>query len=112
MGNLCGKQDRDASPPGRVLGTTPATPSKASVPPKVGGPPHTLGVEAGGSDARRKAAEAAEARAKASNKPGGKLQSQLAAQKKQTRAEVLKQASSSEQRAREIAQAENSRTYD
>lgn len=60
MGNLCGKQDRDASPPGRVLGTTPATPSKASVPPKVGGPPHTLGVEAGGSDARRKAAEAAE----------------------------------------------------
>ncbi|KHN99904.1 uncharacterized protein MAM_01828 [Metarhizium album ARSEF 1941] len=111
MGNICGKEEPDASPPGRVLGSAPAAPQKSTVPRKVGGPPRTLGngpAEATTSsgdvgDARRKAAEAAEARAKASNKPGGKLQSQLSAQKRQSRADTLKQASAEEQRRREIA---------
>lgn len=84
MGNLCGKQEasQEASPPGRRLGSTPAATRKAtsSVPPKVGGPPRTLGsgpgsgsgpgpsqpssAEASSSsahdDARKRAAEAAE----------------------------------------------------
>ncbi|KAK9439114.1 hypothetical protein VB005_07265 [Metarhizium brunneum] len=117
MGNICGKEEPDTSPPGRVLGSAPAAQRKSTVPRKVGGPPRTLGTGPGtgigpgeattspgdAGDARRKAAEAAEARAKASSKPGGKLQSQLSAQKRQSRADTLKQASAEEQRRREIA---------
>ncbi|KAI5466398.1 hypothetical protein BGZ63DRAFT_376110 [Mariannaea sp. PMI_226] len=85
MGNICGKTESDPfDRPGRVLGTAPpAGPTTAPVPKKVGGPPRTLGgassaAEASSqdqTDARRKAAEAAQARAQA--KPGGKLQTQL-----------------------------------
>lgn len=120
MGNICGKEESEAQPPGRVLGSAPPSQRKASVPApnKVGGPPRTLGdapAEASAenaADARRKAAEAAEARAKASNKPGGKLQTQLSAQKRQSRNDTLKALGAEEQRAREIAQNEDSRTYD
>lgn len=80
MGNICGKSDSDAfSQPGRVLGSAPPQPQRASVPsgvsgPKlVGGPARTLGTTrpaAGGGqgqgeaeeEARRRAAEAAEVR--------------------------------------------------
>ncbi|EGU87310.1 hypothetical protein FOQG_07295 [Fusarium oxysporum f. sp. raphani 54005] len=119
MGNICGKTEPEAfSQPGRVLGSAPAPAAgTAPVPKKVGGPPRTLGsgpaAEASGEtdDARRKAAEAAEARAKASSKPGGKLQTQLAAQKKQTRSETLKDASQEQLRAREADQAAEARNW-
>lgn len=79
MGNICGKTESDAfSQPGRVLGSAPPQPQRASVPAHVGGPPRTLGGGGGSSsvqgnngdnnninntaadDARRRAAEAAE----------------------------------------------------
>lgn len=72
MGNICGKESKtdNFSQPGRVVGSAPApAPKTAPVPKKVGGPPRTLGGRGnsteGGStenatDARRRAAEAAE----------------------------------------------------
>ncbi|QUC18381.1 uncharacterized protein UV8b_02622 [Ustilaginoidea virens] len=119
MGNLCGKQEPDSAPPGRVLGSAPTPQRNASVPvpvtSRVGASPRTLGgatdTTGEAADARRKAAEAAEARARASSKPGGKLQAQLTAQKRQSRADALKKASAEEQRAREIAQTHDSQTY-
>ncbi|EMR61572.1 hypothetical protein MGN70_005401 [Eutypa lata] len=126
MGNICGKADSEAfSQPGRVLGSAPPPqPQRASVPagargptpPKVvGGPPRTLGGRAGAGggeaadEARRRAAEAAEARAQA--KPAGKLGSQLAAQKKQTRNDTLKEISSNERRQRDADEAAQARTH-
>ncbi|KAH8885192.1 hypothetical protein GQ53DRAFT_370906 [Thozetella sp. PMI_491] len=111
MGNLCGKASSDPfDQPGRTLGSAPVQPTKASVPSKrsVGGPPRTLGSsnagassQAGRDDARRKAAEAAEARAQGGSKSTGKLGAQLAAQKKQTRSETLKEASETNRLQRE-----------
>ncbi|KAI1847432.1 hypothetical protein JX266_006657 [Neoarthrinium moseri] len=132
MGNVCcGKADSDAfQSPGRVLGAAPPQPERASVPKsrKVGGPPRTLGGGGGGgggggssssgdnssaaADARRKAAEAAEARAKSAQKSTGKLGEQLQAQKKQTRQDTLNAASRDELRAREADQAAQARNYD
>ena len=76
MGNICGKQEADPfAQPGRPLGAAPTPAKSAPVPSTagkrtVGGPPRTLGGGGGGSssgegnanpsDARRKAAEAAE----------------------------------------------------
>ncbi|POR39419.1 Uncharacterized protein TPAR_00388 [Tolypocladium paradoxum] len=121
MGNICGKEDHDTSPPGRVLGAAPPAQKTSAVPKKVGGPPRTLGGsapvppssggEGGQDDARRRAAEAAEARAKAANK-GGKLHSQLSAQKRQSRSDALKQASEQEQRARDADNAARTRNWD
>ncbi|KND89456.1 hypothetical protein TOPH_05872 [Tolypocladium ophioglossoides CBS 100239] len=125
MGNICGKEDPDASPPGRVLGSAPPAQKTSSIPKKVGGPPRTLGGSTsappsgedspgrggGQVDARRRAAEAAEARAKAANK-GGKLHSQLSAQKRQSRSDTLKQASEQEQRARDADNAARTRNWD
>ncbi|OAQ72644.1 hypothetical protein VFPPC_12817 [Pochonia chlamydosporia 170] len=112
MGNICGKEEQDPSPPGRVLGSAPPAKRKSTIPPKVGGPARTLGGETTTDvgDARRKAAEAAEARAKASSK-GGKLQTQLSAQKRQSRSDTLKQASADEQRRREIANNNEATSY-
>ncbi|KAL6904458.1 hypothetical protein GGI43DRAFT_321404 [Trichoderma evansii] len=117
MGNICGKTESEPSQPGRPLGSAPPPGPKTSrVPQKVGGPPRTLGgagssgSDVGGantgdpSDARRKAAEAAEARAKASSK-GGKLQSQLNSQKKQNRSSTLAEASKQERLIRAADQA-------
>ncbi|KAI1756712.1 hypothetical protein F4782DRAFT_483794 [Xylaria castorea] len=119
MGNICGKSESEAfSQPGRVLGSAPPQPQRASVPAHVGGPPRTLGgggpPSAQGNsgdtdDARRRAAEAAEARAQAtSGRSSGKLGAQLAAQKKQTRNDTLQEISDNERRQRdadEVAQA-------
>ncbi|KAF7560713.1 hypothetical protein G7046_g3420 [Stylonectria norvegica] len=123
MGNCCGKPDPEAfAQPGRVLGAS-APPASGSVPvPKtVGGPPRTLGggaAPAGGStssadqdEVRRKAAEAAEARAKAAN-TGGKLQSALSAQKRKSRVDTLKDASDEQVRAREADEAAQARTWE
>ncbi|KAI1105226.1 hypothetical protein F4804DRAFT_143930 [Jackrogersella minutella] len=124
MGNICGKADSENfSQPGRVLGAAPPQPERASVPAKVGGPPRTLGGGGGGSlpgpqessaavEARRRAAEAAEARAQAAtSKSTGKLGTQLAAQKKQTRNETLKEISNSEIRQRDADEAAQARTH-
>ncbi|KAK4237863.1 hypothetical protein C8A03DRAFT_34162 [Achaetomium macrosporum] len=119
MGNLC-STERDADPfsqPGRRLGEAPAAPTSASVPAsatsprRVGGPPRTLGgSEAGeagassrgdGSEARLKAAAAAEARFQGS-KQGGKLQAQLDRQRGMTDAKVLQQASETARRQRDL----------
>ncbi|KAG6014207.1 hypothetical protein E4U41_004898 [Claviceps citrina] len=139
MGNICGKEDPEPDHDhlaNRIPGPGPGPASSSShrrapVPAsrhKVGGPARTLGGGSSSSsstspahptsstndaaDARRKAAEAAEARAKASSKPGGKLQSQLAAQKRQSRSDALRALAEEERRAREIARNEDSRLYD
>ncbi|KAI0136999.1 hypothetical protein BJ170DRAFT_677859 [Xylariales sp. AK1849] len=73
MGNCCGKPDSENfSSPGRVVGSAPPQPQRASVPPSkvVGGPPRTLGggqdpsaaQSSGADEARQRAAEAAEVR--------------------------------------------------
>ncbi|KAF4123364.1 hypothetical protein GMORB2_6065 [Geosmithia morbida] len=121
MGNICGKTESDNfSSPGRIVGSAPpAGPKSAPVPKKavVGGPGRTLGADRGSSSAespdqaRQRAAEAAEARAAASNKSGGKLQSQLSAQKRQNRNDTLKEASRNEIQAREAEEAANVRNY-
>ncbi|GAB1311280.1 hypothetical protein MFIFM68171_01490 [Madurella fahalii] len=119
MGNLCSTESEPFSQPGRRLGSTPTAPASASVPasasasrkpPRVGGPPRTLGGGSGGgpgasqdpNDARRKAAEAAEARQKRNQ--GGKLKAQLDAQRGKTDAAILKQASEEESRRRDMDQ--------
>ncbi|KJZ73534.1 hypothetical protein HIM_07090 [Hirsutella minnesotensis 3608] len=127
MGNICGKQDSQPDPPGRLVGSPPVPQKTSAVPKKVGGPPRTLGSSArpgagagaatsasssgGQDDARKRAAEAAEARAQAAGK-GGKLQSQLSAQKRQSRSDALKQASAQEQRVREADDATRARNWD
>ncbi|KAI0594474.1 hypothetical protein F4775DRAFT_431705 [Biscogniauxia sp. FL1348] len=129
MGNICGKEDSENfSQPGRVLGSAPPQPQRASVPPAVGGPPRTLGPSAtatataphqgsnssssgSADDARRRAAEAAQARAQAASKPTGKLGSQLAAQKKQTRNETLQEISNNERRQRDADEAAQARSH-
>ncbi|KAH7163228.1 hypothetical protein B0J13DRAFT_32373 [Dactylonectria estremocensis] len=100
MGNCCGKTESDAfDQPGRVLGSAPPQGSTSAPVPKVGGPPRVLGgsstAEASGNqeDARRKASEAALARAKASSAGSGKLQAQLTSQQKKSHLEHLNDAS-------------------
>ncbi|KAL2131242.1 hypothetical protein VTI74DRAFT_5368 [Chaetomium olivicolor] len=127
MGNLCSSESDPFSKPGHRLDSAPAAPTTASVPssahsgtskkrqqqpptPKVGGPPRTLGGGSGstpsssanGDDARRRAAEAAEARAQKSKQGAGKLKTKLDQQKGMTDAGVLKQASETERRQREL----------
>ncbi|TGJ86967.1 hypothetical protein E0Z10_g1816 [Xylaria hypoxylon] len=122
MGNICGKSENEAfTQPGRVLGSAPPQPQRASVPAHVGGPPRILG--GGGSpaaqgnsgdtdDARRRAAEAAEARAQAASaKSSGKLGAQLAAQKKQTRNDTLQEISNNERRQRDADEAAQARVH-
>lgn len=154
MGALCGKESRDDNftGPGRRLDSSPPERATAPLPSNkrvVGGPPRTLGgpstasagagAGAGGAsaadatDARRRAAEAAEvrqhrtrprmmtpreltispqARAKAADgKATGKLGSQLQQQKKQTMNETMKQAAEEEARRREIETANDQRNY-
>ncbi|KAH0544058.1 hypothetical protein FGG08_001676 [Glutinoglossum americanum] len=103
MGNLCGKESSDPFVgPGRQLGssTPQGSSSHAPVPqgnkPKITGFGRTLGGnthggardETGDGDARRQAAKAAEERAK-SRQPKGKLGTQLAQQRQQTRTDTL-----------------------
>ncbi|KAG0649938.1 hypothetical protein D0Z07_3796 [Hyphodiscus hymeniophilus] len=119
MGNLCGKESSPDpfAQPGRTLDSASPPKSTSSVPRQVGGPPRTLGgptsaqTDSQKEDARRKAAEAAEARANAANKPKGKLGNQLLEQRKQTRIDTLEAASKDERRMRESDAAAESRAY-
>jgi len=119
MGNLCGKESSPDpfAQPGRTLSSAPPPAKTSTVPRKVGGPPRTLGgspsaqTDLQKENARRKAAEAAEARAQAANKPKGKLGSQLQEQKKQTRTDTLDAASKDERRLRDADAAAESRAY-
>ncbi|KAI0383838.1 hypothetical protein F5Y04DRAFT_22368 [Hypomontagnella monticulosa] len=124
MGNICScfkSESEHFSQPGRVLGSAPPQPQRASVPASVGGPPRTVGGRGSApnvnptpqqdDEARRRAAEAAEARAQAANKSTGKLGTQLAAQKKQTRNETLKELSNNEIRQRDADEAANARSH-
>ncbi|KAI0851410.1 hypothetical protein F5Y00DRAFT_8671 [Daldinia vernicosa] len=122
MGNICGKSESENfSQPGRVLGSAPPPqPERSSVPASVGGPPRTLGGNpqkqpqdnSNAEEARKRAAEAAEARANATaSKSTGKLGTQLAAQKKQTRNDTLKELSNNEIRQRDADEAANARTH-
>ncbi|KAI4863749.1 hypothetical protein F4820DRAFT_361917 [Hypoxylon rubiginosum] len=125
MGNICGKSDSEAfSQPGRVLGAAPPQPQRAPVPATISSPPRTLGGGGGAptpaqgaqnganaDEARRRAAEAAEARAKAATKSTGKLGTQLAAQKKQTRNDTLKEVSNSAIRQRDADEAAQARSH-
>ncbi|KEF56056.1 uncharacterized protein A1O9_07637, partial [Exophiala aquamarina CBS 119918] len=111
MGNICSKssnQPDNFSTPGRTVGASPQTPkaSTAPVPKKIitSTPGRTLGGRdetASPNDARGAAAKAAEQRAMNSNKPGGKLATQLQSQKKQTQNQLLNSGSEAERRARD-----------
>ncbi|KAH6615309.1 hypothetical protein C7974DRAFT_417488 [Boeremia exigua] len=109
MGNLCGKESKDAfDGPGRTLGSAPAPATKASVPatansksakPVVGGPPRTLG-DSNSSDKPQVAAGAA-AEARANKTSTGGLQKNLDALKKQTDRNLLIAVSKKNQKERE-----------
>ncbi|OKL58878.1 hypothetical protein UA08_05464 [Talaromyces atroroseus] len=122
MGNICSKSanqpDDSFSQPGRVLGSSTASPpARAPVPSNAPSqsPGRTLGgVPSSGDtgDARSKAAEAAQKRAEtlsASSK--GKLGSQLAAQKAQTQSQTLNEASRAELLARNADNAAETRQW-
>ncbi|PGH15577.1 hypothetical protein AJ79_02359 [Helicocarpus griseus UAMH5409] len=120
MGNLCSKNANPTEPfaqPGRVLGTNPNPPQapRAPLPPHagrtVGG---SQGPDRGKDDPRSAAARAAEERAakQASTSKQGKLGSQLAAQKAQTRNETLDEASRHNRATREADEAEAVRRWD
>ncbi|TVY26527.1 hypothetical protein LHYA1_G003917 [Lachnellula hyalina] len=123
MGNLCGKESSDPfAQPGRLLSSAPApntnTPT-APAPKHISSPPRKLGSSsataqssAAQEDARRKAAEAAEARAKAANsKPKGTLAGKLEQQKRQTRTDTLEASSKDTRRARDADAAAETRAY-
>ncbi|RAL63875.1 hypothetical protein DID88_003518 [Monilinia fructigena] len=112
--------------PARVLSSAPPKPNtpsgttapESSVPRKVGGPPRTLGSgpssgSGNGSaqeDARRKAAEAAEARL-SSKKPKGTLGKKLQEEQSQTLETVRKNASAVERQKRDADAAADARAY-
>ncbi|KAI9868273.1 MAG: hypothetical protein M1830_005668 [Pleopsidium flavum] len=134
MGNICGKGSKDSDPfsqPGRTLGSAPPPPStnaRSSIPPNIRSQGRTLGGPLGGDteDARRAAAQAAEGitgllksmlidamqeRALKSRQPKGKLGSQLAKERQQTRTDTLGQASREERRARDADTSAEARNW-
>ncbi|OCT51884.1 hypothetical protein CLCR_09206 [Cladophialophora carrionii] len=121
MGNLCSKsanQPDNFSGPGRPVGSSgPQTKATSSpVPAKLttSTPGRALGGGEGSTgtgDARSAAARAAEERAAKANKPGGKLASQLSAQKKQTQNQLLNSGSEAERRARDADEAAQNRSW-
>ncbi|KAK5958837.1 hypothetical protein OHC33_000681 [Knufia fluminis] len=109
MGNICSKsanKDDNFSAPGRVLGASSDAPqpARAQTPKQAltsSTPGRTLGSAGNDgasspNDARSAAARAAEERAAAKNKAGGKLSANLAAQKKQTQNQTLNAGSEQE----------------
>ncbi|RMD41127.1 hypothetical protein DV735_g3998, partial [Chaetothyriales sp. CBS 134920] len=121
MGNICSKSANKSdnfSGPGRPLASANGSqPSSAPVPQKVttSTPGRQLGGREGAQspdDARGAAAKAAEARAAAGAKTGGgKLSANLAAQKKQTQAQLLSASSEQERRARDADSTAQSQAY-
>ncbi|MCJ1273634.1 hypothetical protein MMC21_001427 [Puttea exsequens] len=114
MGNLCGKQSKDDpfSQPGRTVGSAPTPQPRASVP-RISGQGHTLGGSGTvhRDEARREAARAAEERAAKANQPKGKLERDLANQKKQTRTGTLENISADERRRRDTDQTAQAISY-
>lgn len=129
MGNLCGKESKDANfqGAGRTLGAAPTPATKASVPAriandssgaskpkaKVSGPGRTVGGAGGGGegsgDPKAAAAAAAEARA---NKPvTGDLAKKLEEQKKRTHTQTLQQAADENRAQREADAAAEARNF-
>ncbi|QSZ28817.1 hypothetical protein DSL72_003322 [Monilinia vaccinii-corymbosi] len=128
MGNCCSTSDPSPfNQPGRVLSSAPPKPNaptapapKSNVPRKIGGPARTLGSgsSAGGrngsstqEDARRKAAEAAEARLLAAKKPKGTLGKKLQGEQSQTLETTRKNASAVERAKRDADAAADARAY-
>ncbi|MCJ1364065.1 hypothetical protein MMC16_003174 [Acarospora aff. strigata] len=119
MGNICGKASKDSDPfsqPGRTLGSAPPprpANARSTIPSNVNSPGRTLGGPARGDteDARRAAAQAAEERAARLNQPKGKLGSQLAKERQQTRTTTLGQASTEERRARDADASAEARNW-
>ncbi|EER44359.1 conserved hypothetical protein [Histoplasma capsulatum var. duboisii H88] len=121
MGSLCSKSANPPEPfaqPGRVLGTSPHPPPqapRASLSASTGrtlGGAHSPGQ--GKDDPRNAAARAAEERAarQSSAAKKGKLSSQLAAQKSQTRSETLDEASRHNRATRDADAAATVRRWD
>ncbi|KAK5091060.1 hypothetical protein LTR05_001240 [Lithohypha guttulata] len=114
MGNICSRsanKDDNFSGPGQTLGSSSDAPRPVPVTKKqtiAGTSGRPLGSAGGDGTsspappdgARSAAARAAEERATAANKPGGKLSGQLAAQKKQTQTQTLNTGSEQERLAR------------
>ncbi|EXJ71629.1 uncharacterized protein A1O5_05437 [Cladophialophora psammophila CBS 110553] len=120
MGNLCSKSSNkpdNFATPGRTVGSsTQPRQTSAPVPQKITSstPGRALGggdATPSADDARSAAARAAEERAAKANKPGGKLSSQLSAQKKQTQNQLLSSGSESERRARDADQSAEARNW-
>ncbi|OQV01352.1 hypothetical protein CLAIMM_06729 [Cladophialophora immunda] len=120
MGNLCSKsanQPDNFATPGRPVGSsTQPRQTSAPVPQKITSstPGRALGGGDGGpgvEDAKSAAARAAEERAARASKPGGKLSSQLSAQKKQTQNQLLNSGSEAERRARDADQGAEARNW-
>ncbi|KAA8652135.1 hypothetical protein EYZ11_005332 [Aspergillus tanneri] len=128
MGNICSRSKNEPEPfsrPGRPLGSNPPQSTggnssglRAPLPSKsnFGTPGRTLGdsSESGGRnfDARANAAIAAQKRAESATTGKGKLGSKLAAQKAQTQAQTLNDASLSERAARDADNAAATRRWD
>ncbi|KIW85936.1 hypothetical protein AYO21_08578 [Fonsecaea monophora] len=120
MGNLCSKSANkpdNFSTPGRTVGaSTQSKQTTAPVPQKITSstPGRPLGGGDGASsadDARSAAARAAEERAARASKTGGKLSTQLSAQKKQTQNQLLNSGSEAERRARDADQGAEARNW-
>lgn len=109
MGNICSKsanKDDNFAGQGRTLGSSADAPQPRPIPANkqtvASTPGRSLGGDgtAEGGDARGAAARAAEQRAAAGSRSGGKLSTQLAAQKKQTQNQALNAASQQERQTR------------
>ncbi|KAI1000009.1 hypothetical protein K3495_g8187 [Podosphaera aphanis] len=120
MGNLCGKESSPDpfAQPGRTLSSAPPSSKTRTVPvpTTVSGPSRpresrTTAAEGDAGDARRKAAEAAETRARSVSKNKGKLANALQEQKKQTWTSTLEGMSKQELRAREIDEMARAQAY-
>ncbi|ESZ96415.1 hypothetical protein SBOR_3147 [Sclerotinia borealis F-4128] len=127
MGSCCSTADPSPfAQPGRVLSSAPpsnsnthpkipTTAPKSSIPRTVGGPARTLGGPGSGSaqeDARRKAAEAAEARLTThTQKPKGTLGKKLQEEQSQTLETTRKNASAIERQNRDADASADARAY-
>ncbi|OQE16544.1 hypothetical protein PENFLA_c027G04379 [Penicillium flavigenum] len=126
MGNICSRSSNETDPfnqPGRVVGTSsggtaapraplPAKTNWKATPGRTLGESTADGSTAGTDEARANAAIAAQKRAESASANKGKLGSKLAAQKAQTQAQTLDQASRTERAARDVDGVEAARRWE